>query len=215
MGQKIHPYGFRLGISKDWKSRWFVDKKNFGNYIVEDKKIRDFLADRLSTAGLESVHIERSVNEVKINIKVSKPGLVIGRGGSGVEELEKALRKYTKSKLKLTVEEVKDPELNAKLVADYIARQMKRRIPYRRATTSAVQAAMDKGALGIKVKLSGLLSGSNTIARSEYYEMGSIPTQTLRADIDYALVHCNLIYGTVGIKVWIYKGEVDLSKDNK
>lgn len=215
MGQKIHPYGFRLGISKDWKSRWFVDKKDFGNYIVEDHKIRRFLEKRLSTAGLESVHIERSLNEVKIGIRVSKPGLVIGRGGSGVEELEKALRPLTKSKLKLTVEEVKDPELNAKLVGDYISRQMRRRIPYRRVVTSAVQSAMDKGAKGIKIRISGLLSGSNTIARSEYYEAGSIPTQTLRADIDYAQVHCHLIYGTVGIKVWIYKGEVDLSKGVK
>ena len=125
MGQKIHPYGFRLGISKDWKSRWFVGKKDFGDYVVEDFKIRRFLEDRLSTAGLESVHIERSLNEIKINIKVSKPGLVIGRGGSGVEELEKSLRSHTKSKVKLTVEEVKNPELNAKLVGEYISRQMK------------------------------------------------------------------------------------------
>lgn len=213
MGQKIHPYGFRLGISKDWKSRWFVDKKDFGKYVVEDQKIRRFLDKRLSTAGLESVHIERSLNEVKIKIKVSKPGLVIGRGGSGVEELEKSLRSYTKAKVKLTVEEVKNPELNAKLVGDYIARQMKRRIPYRRVVNSAIQSAMDKGAKGIKIKVAGLLSGSNTIARSEYYVVGSIPTQTLRADIDYAQIHCNLIYGTVGIKVWIYKGEVDLNKN--
>lgn len=210
MGQKIHPYGFRLGISKDWKSRWYVDNKDFGNYVVEDFKIRRFLDKRLSTAGLESVHIERSLNEVKVIIKVSKPGLVIGRGGSGVEELEKSLRSYTNAKLKLTVEEVKDPELNAKLVGDYIARQMRRRVPYRRVINSAIQSALDKGALGIKIRLSGLLSGSNTIARSEYYEKGSIPTQTLRANIDYAQIHCHLIFGTVGIKVWIYKGEMEL-----
>lgn len=208
MGQKIHPYGYRLGINKDWKSRWMTKKSNFGKYVVEDYKLRGFLKDRLSTAGLESVHIERSPNEVNITVKVSKPGLVIGRGGSGVEELEKALRTKTASKVKLTVEEVKSPELNAKLVGEYIARQIKRRIRYRRVVNAAVQSAMDKGAKGIRITVSGLLSGGNTIARRETYEAGSVPTQTLRADIDYAQVHCHLIYGTVGIKVWIYHGEV-------
>jgi small subunit ribosomal protein S3 len=210
MGQKIHPFGYRLGITKDWKSRWMVDKKNFGDLVVEDNKIRIFLRKRLSTAGLESIHIERSLNEASIIVKVSKPGLVIGRGGSGVEELEKALRKISKSKLKLTVEEVKTPETNAQLVADYISRQLKRRIPYRRVATSALNSAMDKGAKGVRIKLSGLLSGSNSIARSQTYELGSVPTQTLRADIDYAQVHCYLIYGTIGIKVWIYKGEKEI-----
>ena len=124
MGQKIHPYGYRLGISKDWKSRWFVDKKSFGNFVIEDHMLRNFFDKKLSTAGLESVHLERSLNEVKINIRVSKPGLVIGRGGSGVEDLEKQVRALTTSKVKLTVEEVKNPELNAKLVGDYIYRQM-------------------------------------------------------------------------------------------
>lgn len=210
MGQKIHPYGYRLGISKDWKSRWFVDKKNFGNFVVEDHKLRAFLDKKLSTAGLESVHLERSLNEVKVNIRVSKPGLVIGRGGSGVEELEKQVRTLTSSKVKLTVEEVKNPELNAKLVADYIYRQMKRRISYRKVVNSAIQSAMDKGAKGIKIRVAGLLSGGNTIARSEYYVAGSIPTQTLRADIDYAQIDCKMIYGIVGLKVWIYKGEVEI-----
>jgi small subunit ribosomal protein S3 len=207
MGQKIHPYGFRLGFNKDWKSRWFVEKRKFGDLVVEDHKIRNFISDRLTTAGLESIHIERSLNEVAVTVRVSKPGLVIGRGGSGVEELEKALRSITDSKVKLTVEEVKTPELNAKLVADYISRQIKRRVSYRRVVNSAIQSAMDKGAKGIRIKVAGLLSGSNTIARSESYEKGSVPTQTLRADIDYAQVHCKLIYGTVGIKVWIYHGE--------
>lgn len=208
MGQKIHPFGFRLGINKDWKSRWFVDKKHFGDYLVEDYKIRTYLRDRLSMAGLESVHIERSLNEASIIVKVSRPGLVIGRGGSGVEELEKNLRNLTKSKLKLTVEEIRTPELNAQLVADYISRQIKRRMPYRRIVNSAITSAMDKGAKGIRIKVSGLLGGGNSIARSEKYEMGSVPAQTIRANIDYAMTHCNLIYGTVGIKVWIYHGEV-------
>ena len=210
MGQKIHPYGYRVGISKEWKSRWLVDKRDFGNLVVEDHNIRSFLRERLSTASLESVHIERSLNEVTVIVKVAKPGLVIGRGGAGVEELQKELKSLTKSKIKLNVEEVKNPELNAKLVADYISRQMRRRIPYKRSVNSAIQSAMDKGAKGIKIRISGVLSGGNTIARSEFYEMGSVPTQTLRADIDYAMVHCKLLHGTVGIKVWIYKGELDL-----
>lgn len=208
MGQKIHPFGFRLGINKDWKSRWLVDKKHFGDYLVEDHKIRTYLRDKLSMAGLDSVHIERSLNEASIIVKVSRPGLVIGRGGSGVEELEKNLKNLTESKLKLTVEEIKTPELNAQLVADYISRQIKRRMPYRRVVNSAVNSAMDKGAKGIRIKVSGLLGGGNSIARSEKYEMGSVPAQTIRANIDYAMVHCNLIYGTIGIKVWIYHGEV-------
>jgi small subunit ribosomal protein S3 len=208
MGQKIHPYGFRVGITKDWRSRWFVDKKSFGDLVVEDKKIRIFLQDKLSTAGLDSIDIERSHNEVNILVRVAKPGLVIGRGGSGVEDLEKSLKKLTKSKVKLTAEQVKVQELSAKLVADYISRQLKRRMRHRRVLNSAVNSAMDKGAKGIKIRVAGLLGGSNSIARVEKYGDGSVPTQTLRADIDYAQVHCYLKYGTVGIKVWIYKGEV-------
>ncbi len=207
MGQKIHPYGYRLGINKDWISRWFVEKKDFGDLVLEDSKIRKFLDERLSAAGLEMVQIERSLNEANVTVRVSKPGLVIGRGGSGVEDLEKDLRKISKSKIKLTVEEVKTPELNAKLVADYISRQIKRRVRYRRLVNTAMQSAMDKGAKGIRIRVAGLLSGSNTIARAETYELGSVPTQTLRANIDYAQVHCETIYGTIGIKVWIYHGE--------
>lgn len=209
MGQKIHPYGFRLGITENWKSRWTADKRTFGKLLIEDYKIRAYLEKALSTAGLESVHIERSTNEVNITVKVSKPGVVIGRGGAGVEDLEKAIRLLTKSKIKLTAEEVKNPELNAQLVADYIARQLKRRIPYKRAVNSTINTAMDKKAKGIKIRISGLLSGGSSIARSERYFKGSVPTQTLRANIDYAGVTCHLLYGTVGIKVWIYKGEFD------
>lgn len=210
MGQKIHPNGFRVGISKDWKSRWFGDKKSFKQFVFEDYMIREFLKSKLSTAGLETIEIERNANDARVTIKVSKPGLVIGRGGSGIELLEKELRGVVKSKVKLTVEEVKTPEINAQLVGDYISRQIKRRISYRRAVVSALNSAMDKGAKGIKIRVSGLLSGSNSIARSEYYEKGSVPTQTLRADIDYAQIHCKLIYGVVGIKVWIYKGELEI-----
>jgi small subunit ribosomal protein S3 len=208
MAQKIHPYGFRLGINKDWKSRWLTDKRSFGLFVVEDFRLRRFIEGKLSTAGLESIHIERSTNDVNVIVRVSKPGVVIGRGGSGVEDLEKEIRKLTKSKVRLSVEEVKVPELNAQLVGDYIARQMKRRLPYRRVINSVINSAMDKGAKGIRVRVSGLLSGSNTIARTESYEKGTVPTQTIRADIDYAQIHCQMIFGTVGIKVWIYHGEV-------
>ena len=210
MGQKIHPYGFRLGISKDWKSRWFATGDVYADLALEDFKIREFLRKKFSTAGLKSIDIERSVNDLRITVKVSKPGIVIGRGGSGIEEVEKALKKITKSKIKLTAVEIKSPEMEAQLVADYIARQMKRRISYRRVAKSAIRSAMDKGAKGIKIRIAGLLSGGNTISRVETFSEGSIPAQTLRADIDYAQLHCQMIFGTIGIKVWINKGEVTI-----
>lgn len=210
MGQKIHPLGFRIGISKDWSSRWFADMKSYSIYLLEDQKIREFLKKKFDAAGLKSIEIERSVNEINIIVKVSKPGVVIGKGGAGVEEVEKELKKLTKSKIRLTAEEVKTPEIEAQLVADYISRQLKRRLPYRRLVLAAANSAMDKGAKGIKIKLSGLLSGGNSIGRTETIIRGSIPAQTLRADIDYAQVHCQMIFGTIGIKVWVYKGELTL-----
>jgi len=158
-------------------------------------------------AGLKEIDIERTENDISITVRVSKPGVVIGRGGTGVEEIEKEIKKLTKAKVKITAEEVKSPETEAQLVGDYLARQIKRRMPYRRVVKFALSGAMDKGAKGIKIRLSGVLSGSNTISRSEQYTLGSIPLQTLRAEIDYAQVDCHLLYGTIGIKVWIYKGE--------
>lgn len=210
MGHKIHPIGFRIGITKDWTSRWFGDKKSYAGLLFEDTKIRDFLKKKFEMAGLKSIEIERSVNELNITVKVSKPGLVIGRGGSGVEAIEKELKTITKSKVRLTAEEVKVAELEAQLVGDYISRQIKRRMPFKRVCIAAATSAMDKGAKGIKIKVSGLLSGGNSIARVETISRGSLPLQTLRADIDYACVHCKLLYGTVGIKVWIYKGELSV-----
>lgn len=207
MGQKINPTGYRLGITKDWSSRWYANKASYADMALEDIKIRKFLKEKLDQAGLKVVEIERTENEVSIILKVSKPGMVIGKGGTGVEELEKSLKKITKAKVKITAEEVKTPEMEAQLVADYIYRQLKRRIHYRRTANFAVSSAMDKGAKGIKIRFSGVLSGSNTIARSETFTMGSIPLQTLRADIDYAQLDCHLNYGTIGVKVWIYKGE--------
>jgi len=208
MGQKVNPIGYRLGISKDWSSRWFAPKSGYADFALEDIKIRKFLREKLDQAGLKIVEIERTENEIDIILKVSKPGMVIGKGGTGVEELEKSLKKITKAKVKITAEEVRTPEIEAQLVADYICRQLKRRIPYRRVATFAINSAMDKGAKGIKIRLSGVLSGSNTISRSEPFILGSIPLQTLRADIDYAQVDCHLLFGTIGVKVWIYKGEI-------
>lgn len=208
MGQKINPIGFRVGITRDWSSRWFADKSEYGKLALEDHKIRKFLEEKLEMAGLKSIDIERSTNKIHITVKVSKPGIVIGRGGSGVEQIQEELKKITSAKVSLTADGIKTPELEAQLVASYICRQIKRRIPYRRIVSRATQIAMDKGAKGIKVLLSGLLSGGNSIARSERAILGSVPTQTLRADIDYAQVDCHLLYGTVGIKVWIHKGEI-------
>ena len=210
MGQKIHPYGFRVGISKPWRSNWFADKENYGDLVLEDHKIRELLEDRLSAAGLKEIEIKRSVNELDLVLKVSRPGLVIGRKGSGVQQLEKDLKEITDSKVKITVEEIKTPEIEARLVAQYIDRQMRRRMAYRRVIKSALRSAMSKGAKGIKIRISGVLSGGNTIARSEIYSEGSVPTQTLRADIDYAQHHCKRLFGTIGIKVWIYKGEMEI-----
>ena len=210
MGQKINPIGYRLGISKNWVSRWFSSKKDYANLVLEDMKIRKLLKERLSIAGLKSIEIERTENEINVLIKVSKPGVVIGRGGTGVEEIEKEIKKITKGKVKITAEGIKSPEVEAQLVADYIARQLKRRVPYRRVINFALHSAMDKGAKGIKITLAGVLSGSNTISRTETYKEGSVPLQTLRADIDYAQYPCQMLFGTIGIKVWIYKGELEI-----
>jgi small subunit ribosomal protein S3 len=210
MGQKIHPNGFRLGISKNWKSRWYANKFNYGDLAVEDFQIRKLLKERFETAGIKEIDIERSPNEVNITVKVSRPGVVIGKGGSGVTLVQEELKKITSAKISITAEEVKIPELEAALVAQYLSRQLKRRLPYRRLVATAARSAMDKGAKGIKIKLAGLLSGGNSIGRTETTSLGSVPTQTLRADIDYAQETCQMIYGSIGIKVWIYKGEVEL-----
>ena len=210
MGQKINPTGFRIGISKNWTSRWIASGDEYKKNIVEDNKIRKLLKERFETAGVKVIEIERSPNELNITVKVAKPGIVIGRGGEGVTKVQEELKKLTNAKVSLTAEEVKTPEVEAELIAQYISRQLKRRMPYRRIMASVAQSAMDKGAKGIRIKLSGLLGGGNSISRSEKVSMGSIPTQTLRADIDYAQVTCYQLYGTVGIKVWVYKGEVEL-----
>lgn len=210
MGHKINPIGFRIGISQDWRSRWFADKRSYAKNALEDFKIRKFLKERLSNAGLKVVEIERSVNEINIIVKVSRPGVVIGRGGTGAESIKEELKKLTPSKVSFSVEEIKVPELEAQLVAENIANQIVRRIPYKRAIKMTLESTMEKGAKGIKIKVSGLLSGANTIARTEHLSRGSIPSQTLRADVDFAMVHAKTIFGTIGVKVWIYKGEKEI-----
>ncbi|MBU1132784.1 MAG: 30S ribosomal protein S3 [Patescibacteria group bacterium] len=211
MGQKINPLGYRLGISKNWSSRWFAGKDEYADLVFEDQKIRKLIEDKLSMAGLKCIDIERTESEVTILIKVSKPGVVIGKGGTGVEELEKEIKKVTKGKkIKITAEGTNSPETEARLVADYICRQLKRRVPYRRVVNFALHSAIDKGAKGIKIQLSGVLSGSNTVSRTEKFREGAVPLQTLRADIDYAQIPCQMLYGTIGVKVWIYKGEVEI-----
>jgi small subunit ribosomal protein S3 len=209
MGQKINPTGFRVGISKPWMSRWYSTKKEYADLINEDHKIRIFLASKLEMAGLASIDIARSLNEITITLRVSKPGIVIGKGGAGVENLEKELKKITSSKVKLNAEEIKSPEIEAPLVAQFISRQLKRRLPYKRVVNSAINSAMDRGAEGIKIKVAGRLNGAR-IARKETMKRGSVPAQTLRANIDYAQLDCHTNAGAIGIKVWIHKGEIEL-----
>ncbi|PIR43684.1 30S ribosomal protein S3 [candidate division WWE3 bacterium CG10_big_fil_rev_8_21_14_0_10_32_10] len=205
MGNKINTIGFRIGITKDWKSNWFASGKDYGKNVIEDNKIRNFLRKRLSNASLEEIIIERSINEITIILKVARPGFVIGRGGAGVTLLKEELSKYTKDKISLNVEEVKKPETSAVLVADSITNQIERRIHYKRAVLSSISKARDNGVKGIKIIISGVLSGANTISRSEEYKEGSIPQTTLKADIDYGEKPAVTTYGVIGVRVWIYK----------
>lgn len=210
MGQKINPTGFRIGISKDWSSKWFAEKNEYSKNTIEDYKIRRFLEKKFEPAGLKDVLIERSGNILNITIRVSNPGVVIGKGGAGVESAEKEIKKLTKSVIKITAEEVKNPEVHASIVANNIYRQLKKRVKHNKAIQQAIRSAMDKGAKGIRIKVSGLLGGGSSIARTETFREGSIPAQKLRADIDYAQLHAHMMYGAIGIKVWIYKGDLEL-----
>ncbi|PJE52151.1 30S ribosomal protein S3 [candidate division WWE3 bacterium CG10_big_fil_rev_8_21_14_0_10_39_14] len=208
MGNKVHPEGFRIGVTKDWKTHWYAEGRERINNVLEDRKIRLFLEDKLSLAGISKIEIERSISALKVTIFVSRPGVVIGRGGSGTTTLRDELSKITKSKVELSVETVKDYETSAILVAGGICRQIEKRFPYKRAMVGAVEKAMDKGAKGIKITCSGVLSGPSSIGRTETIVRGSVPLQTLRADIDYSQKAAFTTYGNIGVKVWIYKGEV-------
>ena len=207
MGQKVNPHGLRVGIIKDWDSKWYADKKNFSDYLLEDHKIRKYIKKKLYIAGISRIEIERAASRIKLNIYTSKPGMVIGRGGSGVEELRKAIEKMTDKKAVINVEEVKIAELDAQLVAENIAQQLERRVTFRRAMKQSIQRTMRFGAKGIKTQVSGRLGGAD-MARTEGYSDGTIPLQTLRADIDYGFAEADTTYGKLGVKVWLYKGEI-------
>lgn len=207
MGQKVNPHGLRVGIIKDWDSKWYADKKNFNELLVEDHKIRKFVKKKLFTSGISRIEIERAANKVKVTVFTAKPGMVIGRGGSGVEELRVSLEKLTKKSVVVNVEEIKVPELDAQLVAENIASQLERRVSFRRAMKQAIQRTMRFGAKGIKTQVAGRVGGAD-MARTEGYSEGTIPLQTLRADIDYGFAEADTTYGKLGVKVWLYKGEV-------
>lgn len=207
MGQKINPHGFRVGVIKDWDSKWYADKKTFGDYLVEDHEIREFVKKKLYIAGVSRIEIERAANRIKLSIHTAKPGMVIGKGGSGVEELRKEIEKMTDKSVVINVEEIKIPELDAQLVAENITSQLERRVSFRRAMKQAIQRTMRFGGKGIKTVVSGRLGGAD-MARTEGYNEGTIPLQTLRADIDYGAAEADTTFGKLGVKVWIYKGEI-------
>ena len=207
MGQKVNPHGLRVGIIKDWDSKWYADKKTFNEYLVEDHKIRKFMKKKLFISGISKIEIERAANRIKVTVFTAKPGMVIGKGGSGVEELRKDIEKMTKKSVVINVEEIKIPELDAQLVAENIAAQLERRVSFRRAMKQAIQRTMRFGGKGIKTSVSGRLGGAD-MARTEGYSEGTIPLQTLRADIDYGFAEADTTYGKLGVKVWLYKGEV-------
>ena len=207
MGQKVNPHGLRIGIIKEWDSKWFADKKNFSDLLIEDFNIREYVKEKLYISGISRVEIERAANRVKVTVFTSKPGMVIGKGGQGVEELRKDIEKMTEKNVIINVEEIKIPELDAQLVAENIAAQLEKRVSFRRAMKQAITRTMRSGALGIKTAIAGRLGGAD-MARTEGYSEGTIPLQTLRADIDYGFAEANTTYGKLGVKVWLYKGEV-------
>lgn len=207
MGQKVNPHGLRVGIIKDWDAKWYASKKDFADILIEDVKLREMLKKRLFHAGISKIEIERAANRIKVNIHTAKPGIVIGKGGTGADSLKKAIEKFTKKATILNIVDVKSPDTDAQLVAENIAAQLERRISFRRAMKQAMQRTLKAGAKGIKTMVSGRLGGAD-IARSEGYHEGTIPLQTLRANIDYGFAEANTTFGKIGVKVWIYKGEV-------
>ena len=207
MGQKVHPTGVRVGIIKDWNAKWYADSKNFADYLVEDQKIRKFLKKKLYTAGISKIEIERTAKFVKVNVYAAKPGIIIGKGGAGAESLKADVTKLIGKDVNINIVEVKAIDKNAQLVAENIALAIERRVAFRRAMKQAVQRALKAGALGIKTAVSGRLGGAD-MARTEFYKEGTVPLQTLRADIDYGFAEADTTYGKIGVKVWIYKGEV-------
>jgi len=213
MGQKVNPHGLRVGVIKDWDSRWYADA-DFADYLVEDYNIRTFLKKKLYSAGVSKIEIERASDRVKVIIYTAKPGVVIGKGGAEIEVTKKELSKLTDKKVMVDIKEIKRPDRDAQLVAENIAQQLENRVSFRRAMKSCMGRTMKSGAMGIKTCCSGRLGGAD-IARAEFYSEGTIPLQTLRADIDYGFAEANTTYGKVGVKVWIYKGEILPTKGNQ
>ncbi len=211
MGQKVNPIGFRLGVIRGWDSNWFGGK-SFGDKLVEDEKIRKYIYARIPKGGISKIIIERTIKRIILTVHTARPGVVIGKGGSEVDSIKEELKNLTKKDVQINIFEIKRPELDAKLVGESIAQQLKARISFRRAMKQAIAATMRVGAEGIKIKVSGRVGGAE-MARSEQYKEGRIPLHTLRADIDYALSVSNTVYGTLGIKVWIFKGEVFGKRD--
>lgn len=214
MGQKVNPHGFRVGVIKDWDAKWFVDNKSFGDTLVEDHQIRNYLKENLYAAGISKIDIERASNRIKITILTAKPGVVIGKGGAAIEVLKQKVQALTSAKVSLNIMEVKRPELDAQLVAENIAQQLENRVSFRRAMKQAMGRTMRANAKGIKATVSGRLGGAE-IARTETYSDGNIPLQTLRANIDYGFAEANTAYGKIGVKTWINHGEVLPTKANK
>ncbi|MBR1478847.1 MAG: 30S ribosomal protein S3 [Lachnospiraceae bacterium] len=207
MGQKVNPHGMRVGIIKDWDSRWYADDKDFADYLVEDHEIRKYLKKKHYDAGISKIEIERASDRVKVIVYTAKPGIIIGKGGAEIEITKKELVKRTGKKVDVDIKEIKRPDKDAQLVAENIAGQLENRVAFRRAMKSCMGRTMKAGAQGIKTACSGRLGGAD-IARTEFYSEGTIPLQTLRADIDYGFAEADTTYGKVGVKVWIYKGEI-------
>ena len=213
MGQKVNPHGMRVGVIKDWDSRWYAEA-DFADNLIEDHEIRTYLKKRLYSAGISKIEIERASDRIKIIVHTAKPGVVIGKGGAEIEKLKAEVQKMTDKKLFVDIKEVKRPDRDAQLVAESIAQQLENRVSFRRAMKSTMGRSMKAGVLGIKTAVGGRLGGAD-IARTEFYSEGTIPLQTLRADIDYGFAEANTTYGKTGVKVWIYKGEVLPAKGNK
>ena len=213
MGQKVNPHGMRVGVIKDWNSRWYAEA-DFADNLVEDNKIRTYVKKRLYSAGVSKIEIERASDRVKVIVHTAKPGVVIGKGGAEIEKLKAEVQKMTDKKLFVDIKEIKRPDRDAQLVAESIAQQLENRVSFRRAMKSTMSRSMKAGVMGIKTAVSGRLGGAD-IARTEFYSEGTIPLQTLRADIDYGFAEADTTYGKVGVKVWIYKGEVLPTRGNK
>lgn len=215
MGQKVHPHGLRVGVIKEWDAKWFANKKDFADNLVEDNKIREFVKKELYSAGISKIEIERAAKRVKLNIYTAKPGVVIGKGGSGIEALKAKVMKLVNGKnVLINIVEVKNAESDAQLMAENIAEQLEKRVSFRRAMKQSIQRAMKHGVKGVKTACSGRLGGAE-IARTEQYHEGTIPLQTLRADIDYGFAEADTTFGKVGVKTWVYHGEVLPVKGNK